>query len=99
ALDPIGGPSGTDTLYLGCQRSFGTRSFPVVVGVDPATGQATGYEVLAARGDGGGDYLGALAVEPGPDGRLFAGGTAVSVGGEHRGGLAALDLTTGRALP
>ncbi len=99
ALDPVGGPSDEGTFYLACDRRFGSDRFPVVVGVDPATGQATGYEVLAAPGFIGSDYLGTVAVEPGPEGRLFAGGTAVSVGGVRRSFLAALDLTTGRALP
>src|SRR5690606_23049343 len=47
----------------------------------------------------GTDYVGTLTVEPGPEGRLFAGGSVGSLGGVRRGGLAALDLTTGRALP
>ena len=103
AFDPVGGPSGEGTLYLGCRRSFnlgtGGDRFPVVVGVDPATGQATGYEVLGAPGYLGTDYVGALAVEPGPEGRLFAGGSVASLGGVRRSFFAALDLATGRALP
>ncbi len=100
AFDPVGGLSDEGTFYLACRRLFdGFDSFPVVVGVDPASGQATGYEVLAAPGDSSTDFVGTVAVEPGPEGRVFAGGSTVSVGGVRRSFLAALDLTTGRALP
>ncbi len=100
-LDLAGGPSGEGTLYLACDRLVdnGSEFVPVVVGVDPATGEATGFEVLAAPGASGTDFVGALAVEPGPEGRVFAGGSTISIGGVRRSFLAALDLTTGRALP
>ncbi len=93
--DPVTGPQGT--LYVGGQAvsAGSTTRFPVVVALDAATGQPTGYRVGGASQ---GSQINALAVEPGLGGRLFAGGSFVtlSTGVVRRQGLAALDLTTGR---
>lgn len=97
SYDPEGGPSGQGTLYVGGQvlGSDNSTPFPTVVALDAATAQPTGYRVVGASA---GSTVRALAVEPGPAGRLFAGGTFVtlSAGVTGRQGLAAFDLTTGR---
>ena len=98
AYDPDGGLSGQGTLYVGALKSTNSTGgdlYPVVVTVDPMTGQPTGFEVRGAAED---NEVRALAVEPGFTGRLFAGGTFLTFGTgvARRRGLAAFDLTTGR---
>ncbi len=98
AYDPTSEPSGQGVLYVGALRSTngsGGDRYPVVVGVDPATGQPTGFDVQGASED---DVVASLTVEPGASGRLFVGGDFVTLGAgiARRNGLAAFDLTTGR---
>lgn len=100
-----GGPSGQGVLYLGAvQDPTDTGApYPVVVGVDPATGLATDFRVLGGRDNN--RQPRALLVMPetgsGEDrlgGRLVVGGPYYFLGARDANGLAALDLTTGRAL-
>ena len=97
--DPEGGVSGQGTLYVAASRldiNAPRGRYNVIVGVDPATMQRTGYEVLAGVGTLGNDRIRSLAVTPGPDGRVIAGGEPVTYGGAPRRFLAGLDLTTGQ---
>lgn len=86
-------------VYVACSRTLPSGSVvPAIVAVSAATGQATGYEVTGGGGPDGVRDVRTVAVEPGPDGRVLAGGAFYSMGGVRRPGLAALSLTSGRAL-
>ena len=104
AYDPTGAsPSGAGVIYTGLRRRDNDydRSL-VVAAVDAGTGAQLGFEVLGGIGesDSANRHVRALAVTPGPNGRVLAAGSFLSLGGvATRSGLAALDLTTGRATP
>lgn len=98
AYDSTGeAPSGAGVVYVGLNRRDNDfdRSL-VVTAVDAGTGAPLGFEVLGGTDDDPGKRVLALAVEPGPEGRILAGGSFLSLGGVARPALAALDLTTGR---
>ena len=97
AFDPTGGTAGTFYIAAGKPDLNAPRGrYNAVVAVDAATMQLTGYEVLAGVGTLGNDYIRSLAVTPGPDGRVIAGGEPTQYGGAPRRFLAGLDLTTGQ---
>ena len=97
AFDPTGGTAGTFYIAAGKPDLNAPRGrYNAVVAVDAATMQLTGYEVLAGVGTLGNDYTRSLAVTPGPDGRVIAGGEPTQYGGAPRRFLAGLDLTTGQ---
>jgi len=98
AYDPQGGPSGQGVLYIGADRLEGSRRHPRVIAVDPATGQATGTEIAAAGTFSEQHHLPPNVMAVAPDGQLLAGGRFLVIGARRQNGMAAFDLTTGRAL-